>query len=95
MQASITGSPTTSDTVGALEAQRTANSYLLTTVASGVETASPILIPDDLPIWRMRAQLCQRERTVGVGAIDVDARTGQVVPLTAAQIEDMRDRLKE
>jgi hypothetical protein len=46
--------------VSSLEAQRTANSYLLTTVAPGIETASPILIPDDPPIWRMRVRVCQR-----------------------------------
>jgi hypothetical protein len=94
MQTIITGSPTISAAVSALAAQRAANSYLLTTVAADIETASPILIPDDLPIWRMRVQPCQRQRTATLGVIDVDARTGVVAPLTAEQIEDMRDRLQ-
>jgi hypothetical protein len=92
----ITDSPLTiPEAISLIEAQRTANSYLLTTVAPGIETASPILIPDDPPIWRMRVRVCQRELTAGVGVIDIDARTGKVVPLTLEQIEDMRDRLTE
>jgi hypothetical protein len=95
MQTIMDSPPTILDAVGSLDVQRVANTYLLTTVASAIETAAPILVPDERPIWRMRVRLCQRELTAAVGTIDVDARTGEVVPLTVEQIEDMRDRLKE
>jgi hypothetical protein len=78
-----------------MEAQHIANSYLLTTVAPGIETGSPILVPGERPTWRMLARLSRREAAVTVGLIDVDAQTGEVVPLTAEQVEDMRDRIKE
>lgn len=95
MQTTTDSPSTIPATVSFTVAQRAADTYLFTTIAPGIETASPILAPGDRPTWRMRVRVCQRELTTTVGTIDVDAQTGQVVPLTAEQVEDMRDRLKE
>jgi hypothetical protein len=85
----------TTQTISQIDAQQAAHEYLLRHVASGLETVSPFLIPDEHPTWRMLVWLQGRELSATVGRIDVDAQTGQVIPLTAEQVEDMRDRLKE
>src|SRR5262245_7458563 len=82
-------------TVSQTNAQRTADTYLLTSGSPALETISPILMPGTQPTWRMLVRLCRREPTATVGTIDVDAQTGEVLPLTAEEVEDMRDRLKE
>jgi hypothetical protein len=95
MQTTTDSSSTIPATVNETVAQRAADTYLFTTVAPGIETATPVLVSGDRSIWRMRVCVCQREPTASVGTIDVDAQTGQVLPLTSEEVEDMRDRLKE
>jgi hypothetical protein len=94
MQTTINGL-TTGSRVRQEDAQHTANSYLRITVAVGLETTSPILVPGNQPTWRMLVRLCNREPTTTVGTLDVDVQTGSVVPLSDEQVEDMRDRIKE
>lgn len=92
MTVTISTSP---PTINQLDAQRAAEVYLISQVAAGLETTSPILVPDTPPIWRMLVRLCRQATTATVGTIDVDAQSGEVVPLIREQIEDMRDRRKE
>ena len=87
--------PTNARIVPQEDAQYTADVYLQGTVATGLETASPVLVPGSRPTWRMVVRLCQREPAVTVGTLDVDAQTGSVIALTEEQVEDMRDRHKE
>ena len=84
MQSTTDIPPTSPAAVSQTEAQHTANSYLLTTVAPAIETGEPVLVPGDRPTWRMLARLGQREPTATVGTVEVDAQTGAVVPLTGA-----------
>jgi hypothetical protein len=87
--------PTNARFVCQEDAQCTADAYLQRTVTTGLETASPILVPGTQPTWRMLVRLCHREPTATVGTLDVDAQTGSVIALTEDQVEDMRDRHKE
>jgi hypothetical protein len=82
-------------TLSQVDAQQAANEYLRLHIALGLETASPIFVPGASPTWRMLVRLSGREPIATVGTIAVDAQTGQVIPLTVEQMEDMRDRLKE
>ncbi|HMN30768.1 MAG TPA: hypothetical protein PKE45_21625 [Caldilineaceae bacterium] len=61
--------------------QRTVNSYLLAAVAPGLESGSPVLAPGDRPTWRILVRLSQAEPKATVGVIEVDAQTGEVIPL--------------
>jgi hypothetical protein len=81
--------------VSQTEAQQTANRYLLAVVAPGLESGSPVLAPGDRPTWRMLVRLSQAEPKVTVGVIEVDAQTGEILALSAEQVEDMGDRIRE
>lgn len=94
MQNTLDAPPIT-QTISQVDAQQAADDYLLIHIAAGIETASPILVPGASPTWRMLVRLRDREPIATVGTIDVDAQTGQVISLTAEQIEDMRDRFNE
>jgi hypothetical protein len=94
MQTTMDSPATIPAAVSQTNAQHAADTYLLTTVAPTLETTSPILMPGTQPTWRMLVRLCQWEPMATVGTIDVDAQTGEVMPLTVEQVEDMRDRLK-
>lgn len=79
------------------EAKRNANGYLSMDVAMSIVADEPILIWSERPVWRMTTSLLLREwgRVAQVGAIDVDAMTGDVLPLTSNQIQTMHDRANE
>ena len=79
------------------EAKRNANGYLSMDVAMSIVADEPILIWSERPVWRMTTSLLLREwgRVAQVGAIDVDAMTGDVLPLTSNQIQTMQDRANE
>jgi hypothetical protein len=57
----------------------------------------PVLIWGERPLWRMTTSLLLSEwgRVAQVGAIDVDAMTGAIIPLTSHQIQTMQDRANE
>lgn len=75
-------------------ARRRANGYLAQEVALFIVAGEPALVLNDHPYWRLPAIL--RLRGIGelaeVGAIDVDAETGVVKPLTEEDILAMRER---
>ncbi len=79
------------------EAKRHANGYLSMDVAMAIVADEPVLIWGERPIWRMTTSLLLSEwgRVAQVGAIDVDAMTGAVIPLTPTQIQTMQDRANE
>ena len=83
--------------VSPLQAQRRANCYLAREIALFVIAGEPMLILDDQPRWQLPAIL--RLRGYGnlaeVGLIEVDARTGQVKPLTQVEIRVMREHARE
>lgn len=79
------------------EAKRNANGYLSMDVAMAIVADEPILIWGERPVWRMTTSLLLDEwgRVAQVGAIDVDAMTGDVIPLTPNQIQKMQDKANE
>lgn len=79
------------------EAKRNANGYLSMDVAMAIVADEPVLIWGERPLWRMTTSLLLSEwgRVAQVGAIDVDAMTGAIIPLTSHQIQTMQDRANE
>jgi hypothetical protein len=79
------------------EAKRNANGYLSMDVAMAIVADEPVLIWGERPLWRMTTSLLLSEwgRVAQVGAIDVDAMTGAIIPLTSHQIQTIQDRANE
>lgn len=73
-------------------ARQRASGYLAREVALFVTAGEPLLILDEQPRWQ--APIILRLRGYGnlaeVGQIEVDARTGQVTPLTEVEIAQIR-----
>lgn len=81
-------SPTFVDTASA--AQRVATAYLNTTLGPAYRVGQSVLRQGQ---WHCRV-LCQRtdmQRIPVVGSITIDAKTGQVNPLTADQLREMHE----
>lgn len=78
-------------------AKRTANGYLSMDVAMAIVADDPILVWGERPLWRMTTSLLLPDwgRVAQVGVIDVDAMTGEVIPLGEQQIKTMQDRANE
>ena len=75
-------------------ARRSANLYLSDTVGFFLTPIDGTFVPVDTPVWQFPIQLrLPQSGDLGVlGAIDVDATTGEVVPLTAKQITEIQRR---
>jgi hypothetical protein len=75
-------------------ARRQANSYLSMVVGLQVIATDPIFVPLDRPIWQFLVELrLPRTGTVGIfGMLDVDACSGEVIPLTNDQIQQIWKR---
>ncbi len=75
-------------------ARRRANGYLARYVAMAAEAGSPSLLWGRSPHWQMPIYLSLRGlgQVAILGTIEVDARTRDVVPLSAEQITDMQNR---
>lgn len=75
-------------------ARRKANSYLGREVSLFYSVTNGVFIPLVRPIWQFMIQVqLPRLGTLGMmGAIDVDAQTGEVMPLTRKQIKQIRER---
>lgn len=73
-------------------ARRRVNGYLGLEVALFMTGDEPMLILGERPIWRVPTSLRLRGfgKVAAVGAVDVDAVTGQVLPLSEDQINKMR-----
>lgn len=75
-------------------AWRTARAYAAEQIAFYARTERPVIIEDTRPVWRATAflQLQGRGRVCDLGAIDVDAHTGEVLPWGWRQRNHMRKR---
>lgn len=76
------------------EAVRRAQGYLTVEIAMALRPDEPSLLGGNHPLWRMPVWLHLRGigRVAIVGHLDVDATTGEVIPLTAVAIKEMQDR---
>lgn len=75
-------------------ARRQATAYLSMQVGLQATATDPIFIPLTPPIWQCLIELhIPRIGTIGVfGLLDVDAYTGEVLPLTGEQIQQIWTR---
>jgi hypothetical protein len=75
------------------QARRTANGFLAGHVVMMVGGGQPTLVVDQTPVWRVPAVL--RLPAVGdvstVGAVDIDAQTGDLVPPSPKEIDRMQE----
>ena len=75
------------------QARRKANGFLAGHVAMMVAGGRPTLVIDQAPIWRVPAVL--RLPALGdvstIGAVDVDAQTGDIIPPSPDQITRMQE----
>jgi hypothetical protein len=76
------------------KARRAANGFLNSEVSMTLHAANPVLIIEPGPVWRFTAEM--RLRGLGpvaaVGAIEVDAQSGAVIPLNKTQIRAIQDQ---
>jgi hypothetical protein len=79
------------------EAKRSANGYLSMDAAMAIVADEPVLVWSERPIWRITTSLLLENwgRIAQVGSIDVDAMTGEVIPLSSEQIQTTQDRANE
>lgn len=79
------------------EACRHANDYFAKNMRLSIRADEPMLVLDEHPIWRMSIilQLFGIDHVATVGTIDVDAMTGETVPLSEAAIQAVEDRVEE
>jgi hypothetical protein len=75
-------------------ARRQADSYLGMEVSLFYSATNGVYIPLERPIWQFAIQVrLPRLGVLGIlGTLDVDARTGDVIPLTHKQIKKIRER---
>ena len=73
-------------------APRRAKGFLTSEVAMVFRPGEPVLVWGSRPVWRMTVYLFLRGygQVAELGAIEVDATTGQVIPLLPAQIAAMQ-----
>jgi hypothetical protein len=75
-------------------ARRQADSYLGAEVSLFYSTTNGVFVPLACPIWQFAIQVrLPRLGVLGImGTLDVDAQTGEVIPLTHKQIKRIRER---
>jgi hypothetical protein len=75
-------------------ARRQADSYLGAEVSLFYSATNGVFVPLTHPIWQFTIQVrLPRLGILGLmGTLDVDARTGEVIPLTNQQIKRIRER---
>lgn len=80
--------------VSPIIARRRANAYLAGYVTMMTLPGVPSLVIQDKPVWRFPVYFNYPHLgEIGtLGAIEVDAQTGQVIPLTQEQISKMQER---
>ncbi len=76
------------------QVRRHAQGYLTEHVAMALRPGEPVLVWGDKPVWRIPVWLHLRGhgQVAAVGSLDVDAATGEVIPLSPDQIRGMQDR---
>lgn len=75
-------------------AQMLANGYLADQVSLFAKADRPVWVAGDRPVWRATVFLRLRGqgRVCDLGTVDVDAQTGNVIPLTNQHLQAMRKR---
>jgi hypothetical protein len=75
-------------------ARRQADSYLGAEVSLFYSATNGVFVPLACPIWQFAIQVrLPRLGVLGImGTLDVDAQTGEVIPLTHKQIKRVRER---
>jgi len=75
-------------------AQRRARTFLAMAVTMMTRVGIPVLVLGERPVWRVPAYFSVPHLgEVGtLGAIEVDARSGEIIPLTPEQIAAMQNR---
>ncbi len=78
-------------------ARRRANGYFAQEVALFIIAGEPVLALGDTSVWRIPAILRLRGfgEVAAVGSIDINAHTGEPLPLSKEQITDIRKRANE
>jgi hypothetical protein len=78
-------------------ARRRAKGYLTCEVGMTMRPGEAMLVWSKHPVWRMSVYLFLRGygQITALGEVDVDAATGQVIPLSTKQIDAMQDRADE
>lgn len=81
-------------TVSPAVARRHAAGFLAGHVTMMVLAGEPVLVWDEQPVWRVPAclHLPGLSEVSIVGFIEVDARTGEIIPLSPDQIAEMQRR---
>lgn len=75
------------------QARRRANGYLTKSVSMYFGAVDPLFLPLESPIWQVSVIFLRNQLgPVHLGFLDIDAQTGQVVPLTDQQIHQLRQR---
>jgi hypothetical protein len=76
-------------------ARRRASRYLGEQLSMFYEGTEPILVPGDRPVWQVT--IVFKMYDVGpftLGVLDIDAKTGEPIPLTTEQIESIREQTR-
>jgi hypothetical protein len=75
-------------------ARRHVNDYLTMYVSMTLHAVEPVLFLGAQPLWRLVLEMRLRklEPMARLGSIDVNATTGEVIPLSAQQIRQIQDR---
>jgi hypothetical protein len=75
-------------------ARRRANGYLTDQLSLQYSATQGTFVPGARPLWQfvIRFRLPRLNRAESLGTLDVDAQTGEPIPLTAAQRQHLQDR---
>lgn len=75
-------------------ARRQANGYLGDTIGMFFNAVNPVFIASDPPLWQVTIVFKRYELgPIPLGVMNVDAQTGEPIPLTNEQIKRMRDHV--
>lgn len=69
------------------------NGYLSNSVAFFASAkGQPVFVDGNPPVWRVNTvlQLLEQGKVVDLGIVDVDARTGDIIPLAEQQIQNLQ-----
>ncbi len=82
--------------VSPVQARRRAAGFLAAEVSMAIRAGDPVLIAGKRSVWRVPAQLhlpgSKEKSTPIIGSIDVDAITGNVIPLTSDQVSSLQNQ---
>jgi hypothetical protein len=74
-------------------ARRRASGYLDDQISMFYSGADPVFVSTDPPVWQVTIVFKMYDQgPFTLGMMDVDARTGEPIPLAAEQIEQIRER---